>query len=140
ELLNKFVEHFKVAAAGLTKEAYRTRIDIPTKFLSTPEGNPSYHKMIDMLVANFSMPLEFTEENNILHLLTKKEILCLCYYLMGKTAAEIAKIFEVSPKTASAHLYNARVKLKCKNRSELFQKAIDAGLTNSELVQYLSTK
>lgn len=140
DFLNKFVEHFRMAASTLINEAYKTRITVPAQFVKSLEAEPSYHKMIDSLVANFTIPVEFTDKANLLHQLTDKEILCLCYYLMGKTAAEIAVIFDISPKTASAHLYNARLKLKCKNRSELFQKAIEAGLTHSDLMEYLTQK
>lgn len=131
ELLNKFMSHFVEQGAHLIKQAEKTKISVPERFVGVEAEEPSYKEMIHYLMSNFSIPTEYTQEGSILHTLTKREVICLCYYLMGKTAAEIGQILELSPKTASAHLYNARVKLQCKNRSELFKKAFESGLISA---------
>lgn len=135
ELLNKFMVYFVKEAASLIEKAEKTKISVPTHFVGTDNEDPSYKELIGFLTKNFEVPIEYKQEASILHNLTKREIMCLCYYLMGKTAAEIAQILGMSPKTASAHLYNARIKLKCKNRSELFQKAIETGLIHTHHIK-----
>ncbi len=140
EMLIKFAEYFKVQAKTLIKQAYETRVPVPTHLTSTKNEEQSYENTIKELINNFSLPAEYLMEDNILSKLTNKEMLCLCYYLMGKTAAEIANILKLSPKTTASHLYNARLKLECKNKSELFQKAFELGLIDSQFIRHLTSK
>lgn len=127
DLLKKFMDHFKSAAKEQIKEAQDTAIKIPPHFVGQEIEENSYQEAISYLLSNFSMPTDLADDS-ALKKLTEREFICLCYYLTGKTAAEIAKILKFAPKTASAHLYNVRAKLGCKNRSELFQKAFEHGL------------
>tara|TARA_R110002110_G_scaffold415857_1_gene658506 strand:+ start:9481 stop:10305 length:825 start_codon:yes stop_codon:yes gene_type:complete len=135
EFLQKFMVHFKVHANDLIQKAEKTKITVPAHLMkSSPIEKNNYKENIAYLLANFSLPPEIQEENNLLEKLTEREFICLCYYLMGRTAAEIADTLGLSAKTASAHLYNTRIKLGCKNRSELFQKAWDFGLVHSNII------
>lgn len=141
EMLIKFAEHFKVQANELIEQAFKTRIPVPAHLASAQKKEEAtYDATMQQLLENFALPVEFLSENHILSQLTNKEMLCLCYYLMGKTAAEIAKNLALSPKTTAAHLYNARIKLECKNKSELFQKAFELGLIDSQFIRHLTSK
>ncbi|MCS5708855.1 LuxR C-terminal-related transcriptional regulator [Candidatus Berkiella cookevillensis] len=135
ELIKKFNDFFKIRAASLIEEADRNKITIPDHLIGKEKNRqPTYQDEVKFLLTNFSIPDDLNQENNLLHTLTEKEFICLCYYLTGKTAAEIAKILNISSKTVAAHLYNLRTKLSCKNRSELFEKAWLYGLISSDII------
>lgn len=135
ELIKKFNDFFKIRASALIEEAERTKITIPEHLVGTgKKQSPSYQDEVKFLLANFSIPEDLNQEDNLLHTLTEKEFICLCYYLTGKTAAEISEILKLSSKTVAAHLYNVRTKLSCKNRSELFEKAWAYGLISSDII------
>lgn len=135
DLLKKFGEYFKLQAEDIINEAENNKIEVPAHLTSpTKEAPNSYEEDVKYIMMNITIPEDISDEHKHLKELTKKEFVCLCYYLMGKTAAEIAVSLKLSPKTVSAHIYNVRTKLKCKNRSELFQKAWDMGLISSTVI------
>lgn len=55
--------------------------------------------------------------------LTSAESICLFYYIRGKTSKEIAQRLDLSKRTIEKHLENIKVKLNCKNRSNLIEYA-----------------
>jgi DNA-binding CsgD family transcriptional regulator len=59
--------------------------------------------------------------------LTIKQENCLFLLLRGKTIKEIAKILKLSPRTVENHMDGIKIKLGCKNKSDMIEKAIDAG-------------
>lgn len=141
DTLKQFTAYFKNQASDLIAEAEKTRIKVPEHLQGAKAQIKSdYNQDIQLLQMNIAMPDELANTTNPLHALTKRELLCLCYYLMGRTAAEIATSLHLSPKTVSAHLFNARVKLACKNKSELFKKAWELGLIYSNFINQAELK
>jgi DNA-binding CsgD family transcriptional regulator len=57
--------------------------------------------------------------------LTEKQESCLFLMIRGKTAKEIAKILQVSPRTIECHIEAIKSRLDCQTRSEIIGKAID---------------
>lgn len=66
------------------------------------------------------------EKYNHYHL-TKHESFCLFYLVRGNTAKLIAKKMNISFRTVETYLENIKIKLNCKNKSELIEKAIEEG-------------
>lgn len=60
--------------------------------------------------------------------LTEKQENCLFFLIRGKTIKEIAKIFNVSPRTIESHLAAIKVKLNCISKSDVIEKIINSGL------------
>ena len=60
--------------------------------------------------------------------LTPRELQTLYYILHGKTAKEIGRSLDCSPKTVEKHIENIKEKWSCRKRSEIFQKARAMGL------------
>ena len=60
--------------------------------------------------------------------LTKREVECLFYVLRGKTAVHIGRALDISTKTAESYIASAKVKLGCKNKSDLFDFAFRTGV------------
>lgn len=136
QMLTQFMVHFKQEAAEYISQADQTPIDIPDHLKAVKDDpNATYTDLVKKMVSEFQLPQSCSEKKNRLSALSQKEFVCLCYYLTGKTAKEISDILTLSPKTVSAHLYNIRVKLDCKNRSELFKKAWDLGLITSDIIE-----
>jgi DNA-binding CsgD family transcriptional regulator len=61
--------------------------------------------------------------------LTKRELAVFRYLLLGKSAEEIARIFDRSIKTVQAQVKHIANKLKCSHKSEIVPTAIKFGLT-----------
>lgn len=58
--------------------------------------------------------------------LTKREAECLAYLLHGKTAKEIAKIFNISYRTIESYIRNIKVKLNSTTKDQLIKQAFSA--------------
>jgi DNA-binding CsgD family transcriptional regulator len=54
--------------------------------------------------------------------LTQREIECVKWYVVGKTAEEIAIIYDISKRTVEAHLESVKKKLNCSAKSLLVNK------------------
>ncbi len=61
--------------------------------------------------------------------ITPRELDCIDQLLLGKTATEMAKILNISPRTAETHLEHIKNKLGCFKKSELITKLIKIGFT-----------
>lgn len=59
--------------------------------------------------------------------LSKRQSECLYYLLRGKSAVAIAKILKLSPKTVEYYIDEIKNKMRCRNKAELIEKAIDNG-------------
>lgn len=62
--------------------------------------------------------------------LSSRESECLFYLLRGKTAKQIARLLNLSPKTVEHYIENIKLKFQCQTKSELISKAIEQGFTN----------
>jgi LuxR family transcriptional activator of conjugal transfer of Ti plasmids len=60
--------------------------------------------------------------------LTQRERQCLMWASRGKTAADIAVLAEITPRTASFHLDNARRKLGAVSIAQCVAEALRQGL------------
>lgn len=61
--------------------------------------------------------------------LTPRECDCIALLIKGKTAAEIAKLLDISARTVESYLNNAKIKLQCDTKSTLIEKAYELGLS-----------
>ncbi len=53
------------------------------------------------------------------NLLTSREIKCLSLLSIGKSAKEIARILEISPRTIETHVLNIKKKLNLNTKSQI---------------------
>ncbi|MBU0455299.1 MAG: LuxR C-terminal-related transcriptional regulator [Gammaproteobacteria bacterium] len=53
---------------------------------------------------------------------------CYLSLLNGKTAKETAKVLRISAKTVEGYIETVKQKLRCHNRSQLFEQASSLGL------------
>ena len=60
--------------------------------------------------------------------ITEREIECLQWASIGKTAWEISVILSISERTVGFHLANAAVKLQANNRTHAVSTALKKGL------------
>ena len=73
---------------------------------------------------NFPIELKETPYNNPLSL-SDRQLECLCLFLRGRTAREIAEILELSVRTIEKYLESLKNRLCVESRSELFDAAYD---------------
>lgn len=59
--------------------------------------------------------------------LTEKQELCLFLLIRGRTLRQIADVMKISIKTVEDHINAIKIKLSCKTKSQLIEKAIDVG-------------
>jgi DNA-binding CsgD family transcriptional regulator len=60
--------------------------------------------------------------------LTKRQLECLLLLIKGKTAKQIAKQLNLSPRTVEDHCEQLKARLDCHSKSELIDKAVKSGL------------
>lgn len=60
--------------------------------------------------------------------LTSRETECLFLLVSGKSAKEMAKFLEISPRTVEYYIENIKSKLCVSSRSEIIEKAVEKGL------------
>lgn len=72
--------------------------------------------------------LTLTKDGYETYNISKRESECLFYILRGKTAKEIAKILNLSPRTVEEYTENLKFKFCCQTKTELVGKAISEGL------------
>ena len=59
---------------------------------------------------------------------SQREMQCLKLLLQGKSAKEIARILDLSPRTVEFYIRNMKKKTHCRTRSELILKALEKDL------------
>ena len=128
DLLRKFILYFKdkVNADKQLRAVYDQKLILP-------ETNADYYTK-DQLVQ--SQRDEFLEQIDIHRAyledgshLTLKELECLHWHALGKTAEEVAMIMGITDRTVKAHIRNLKDKLNCRNQFQL-------GLAYSKLKQH----
>jgi DNA-binding CsgD family transcriptional regulator len=94
--------------------------------------NPNYSELIHGLMKrNFNKTPVYSMGKNAPNLhFTPRERECLFYLLYGKTAKAIARILNISPRTAETHIEKLKVKFGCHTKMELIDAAIDLGFLN----------
>jgi len=71
--------------------------------------------------------------------LTLRESECLFFLLRGKSAKQIGKRLDISPRTVESYIENIKMKFNCKRKCDLIEQAVNSGLVNhipSTLVNY----
>lgn len=59
--------------------------------------------------------------------LTKRQHLCLYFLVRGKSAKEIARVLNLSPRTVESYITQLKIKFHCSSKNELVEKAIHLG-------------
>jgi DNA-binding CsgD family transcriptional regulator len=126
KILYRFMFYFKEQARVLIKQAESHKLIIPSNDLSLPpcDVKNKEEKFLD----NISVKRYYITEKGEDVYLTDREVDCLYWYARGKSAKEIAIIFNKSEKTINRHLENIRQKLNCHKQAELIRLAEEMGL------------
>lgn len=121
-LINKFIVHFRQAAAKIIKAAAVHKIDmaIPASHMVTTQHTLGQYANVEKELfhqENFSIALD-----NKLIQLTSRETECLSYLTQGMTAKMIAKQLKISSRTVEYYFINIKQKFNCKTRIEVVGK------------------
>jgi DNA-binding CsgD family transcriptional regulator len=110
DVFEKFCNYFLEVGQNLIQQAEGSKLILPlSNTIKTLEP--------DLNIDGFLKNIYHSKEG--LKLLTEREIECAFYLSQGKSYKEIARIYEISPRTIEEHSYNIRKKLGCKTKSEL---------------------
>lgn len=125
DLLERFCFYFKHQASDLIKRCGRNKINPLTSNTNIDKNN-----IVNPI--HEGIRHEFLSDTNLNSFLRKndfslREMDCIQYLLMGKTAREIANNLCVSTRTIEARLANMKSKLGCKTRSQLVSYLIENG-------------
>ncbi|MBA3537577.1 MAG: helix-turn-helix transcriptional regulator [Tatlockia sp.] len=130
EILYHFILYLKDEGRAIFKSAEKSAIVIPetgweSPCLSWPQDADYCNKFEKEKAAFFAKtPIHrFTYDNNLSF--SHREMVCIYHLLNFKTAAETAKIMNISPRTVESYLDNIKNKLGCSTRGEVFQKLKD---------------
>ena len=89
------------------------------------ESSLAFQKMNHIGTGSLPLLLLPTEHQSKL---TPRERECIYYLIKGKTAKEIANIFNISTRTVEAHLIQIKHKLGCNTRSQIIEKVFKEGI------------
>lgn len=130
DFLEKFKLFFMEKISALVKQCEKNRILLPANMLPPFKGTSCSEKAIDKKIKNNNPIL-----TNIVPqvTLTKKQEDCLSLIIRGKTVKEIAKFFNLSPRTIDSHINALKSKLNCKYKSDIIEKVINIGLVKDSL-------
>ncbi len=130
-VLENYSYYFKSNAQELIKKAQKEAFYLPENLVSLSK-EVDMHVKLDLVTAFPAKKLMLDNQNKVY--LTEREKLCFIYFLLGKTAKEIAELLQSSTKTVETHMRNVRLKLNCKNRGELLKKAWEMGILYSPFI------
>ena len=72
--------------------------------------------------------------------ITERQAECLFFLLRGKTAKEIAKFLNISPRTVEDYIEMLKLKFSCQTKNELVTAALERGLFNMIPKKILETQ
>jgi DNA-binding CsgD family transcriptional regulator len=114
-LFESFIRYFNHAAVDIINVNDNLKIIHPGYRI--PAYDPTYDNASQQLQTRFLK--ETMSPTNKKMYLTKREAECINYLGQGKTAKEVANLLKISPRTVEYYLQNARLRLKCSDRSHL---------------------
>lgn len=132
ELFERFFFYFKDQARNILNRCEKNRIILPNlnKCLEIP--NEKYNVTTNAAVDKF---LKITDTKRFYIntfrgdvYLTKREIECIHWILMGKSAEEIGIILKCSKRTVEIHLNNTKHKLGVSKIAQVTKMVIDSGI------------
>lgn len=126
EYLKKFIYYFKQNAPDLIDTSDLAKLAVQRSEVSSYDeyikmemanelARDQYKKFIDATATHkYYLGDAYSHEA-----ISKREIECLIYLSRGKTAKEIGKIINISPRTVEFYLNNLKSKLKCTYTSQV---------------------
>lgn len=112
DLLKKFCDYFLEKAAPLIKLVDKNKLILP-----------HHNDKLDFLDKNdYEMDFEHTFSNKMS--ITKRQLQCAKLLLSGKNNRQISELLHLSARTVEHYLNNLKMKLKCKNKTELIIKLV----------------
>ncbi len=108
DVLEKFKCYFKEASSNLLKNALKNKIVLSNSMLPPYKG---LHECPSYAAGSYH--------------LTDRQADCLYYLMNGMSIKQIAKRLILSPRTVEHYLEAVKIKMGCKSRVELFEKARD---------------
>jgi len=125
DLLRRHTLYFKYQAKDLIKLAEKDRLILP-KVLEKPKVDLiSDRTNVNKLIKETPLA-NYYQSEGIMQLKNKQKE-CLYLITQGKTAKQVAKIMNLSPRTIEDHINIIKNKLNCQYKSELIEKAINSG-------------
>lgn len=127
ETLEQYTSHFLEQAKSLIEDADKERFILTEAMLpnfqgldSKPHPNTKFHFYIkkaqqELIKLNAHLPTP----------LSIQELKCISALLEGKTAADIAELIHLSPRTIEMHINSAKIKLECRKKSDIIATLVD---------------
>lgn len=133
DLLKLFTFYFKDKAKHLLKNLHKKNIFIPSNSLLFKSDNDESllpkEKIIQIKGEIYEKINRFyIRDKNSDAVLTKREVECIKFISLGKTAEEISIIFEISKRTVEKHIENIKIKLNLTKIQAVLEKAIKLGI------------
>jgi LuxR family transcriptional regulator, quorum-sensing system regulator SolR len=118
DLLDRFSIYFKEKASRLITKGEQDKLMTPACYVQHAQTK---HEDSDQIsIQNFYQDTTFdTVSLSPDTYLTKRELECLHWQSLGKTAEEVAIIMSIAPRTVKAHVRNLKDKLSCLNQFQL---------------------
>jgi DNA-binding CsgD family transcriptional regulator len=124
DLLAQYSDFFKEQAKPVIERCEKTRLLYPNdsgdKTLLTSDAiNTITEADIEQFKYTLKKQLPNTNDTHAIDSITQRELECLHWQSLGKTAEEVAIIMSIAPRTVKAHVRNLKDKLGCINQFQL---------------------
>lgn len=123
QVLIKFIYFFKTQARKFLRAAEDDILYFPIQQQPIPN-----HTLTDQFLKTIPIDRYYLGEEFENAYLTQKEMTCLHWMLLGKTAEETAMIENNALKTVQYHLENIKLKLKCQKQTQIIKLVFELGL------------
>lgn len=133
EFLKKFTFYFREVAKKIIALSYEANLQTPKAYYSLVSSKLKLREKQNSF--SFELPVEkyYLDETFNGQYLSAREVECVKWCLLGKTAEETAMILDVSKRTVEAHLEKVKQKLKCNNKQQMIGKVIELGILNVKI-------
>jgi DNA-binding CsgD family transcriptional regulator len=125
DIFEKFILYFNDKAGRLIEKGCENKLIIPNNYRK--DALQKEMPLIDERVKFFLNALSNKQAPNYINL-TKREIECLHWLCIGKTAYEISIILNCSVRTIEKHIDNIKKKFNCSRSTQVVSMAVQLGL------------
>jgi DNA-binding CsgD family transcriptional regulator len=130
-LFERFFFYFRDRGNPLIQEAYNQRIkplDLMKKWNPDVQNSNQKTDSVEKFLKQTQTKRYYINISNVDVYLTRKEVECIYWAVLGKSAEEIGMISGSSKRTTEIHLNNIKKKLMCSKISQVIKIVVDSGL------------
>jgi DNA-binding CsgD family transcriptional regulator len=137
-ILEKWIEYFLIIANPFIQRAHEKKICVPESGVQFCFKKSVFTQNLSKdLYRGINTNLFLYEKGKEKRFLSQKQTECVCLLACGKTAKEIARIMNISPRTVEEHINIVKYKLDSYTRSDIWEKIFKENWNLEILMRYI---